>query len=158
MSYRPLKMDATISYDKVAALVGVNIPTLEPHPNFERIRTLRRHFERALQRLPCPQSIQHGWKGMVMARESYALLTIQLFRLPTNPGATAIYIRSQTPGQPVNNAPSARTEQASIDSLFNRRKAYFLSMQNIERACFTAIDASVHGGQDDSILSAIQAK
>jgi hypothetical protein len=62
-------MDATITYDEVAALVGVNIPTLEPCPNFERMCTLRRHLERALQRLPCPQSVQHGWKGMVMARE-----------------------------------------------------------------------------------------
>jgi hypothetical protein len=44
-------MDATIAYDEVAALVGVNIPTLEPRPNFERIRMLRRHLERALQRL-----------------------------------------------------------------------------------------------------------
>ncbi len=35
-------MDNTIPYDEVAALVGVNIPTLEPHPNFERIRALCR--------------------------------------------------------------------------------------------------------------------
>ncbi len=112
-------MDATITYDEVATLVGVDIPTLEPRPNFERIRMLCRHFERALQRLPCPQSIQHGWKGMVMARELYALLTTQPFCLPTNPGATAIYVRNQLPGQPVNNAPLTRTEQASIDSLFN---------------------------------------
>jgi hypothetical protein len=118
-------MDPTITYDKVAALVGTNIPTLEPRPNFERICTLRRHFERALQRLSCPQSIQHGWKGMVMACIVYALLTTQPFRLPTNPGATATYVRSQIPGQPINNAPLTRTEQASIDSLFNRRKAYF---------------------------------
>jgi hypothetical protein len=137
-------MDATISYDEVAALVGVNIPTLEPCPNFKCIRTLHRHFERALQCLPCPQSVQHSWKGMVMARKLYALLTIQPFCLPTNPGATAIYIRSQTPGQPVINAPLRRTEQASIDSLFNCCKAYFLSLQNIERACFTALDASVN--------------
>jgi hypothetical protein len=137
-------MDTTISYDEVAALVGANIPTLEPRPNFECIRTLRWHFERALQHLPCPQSVQHDWKGMVMARELYVLLTIQPFRLPTDLGATAIYIRSQTPGQPVNNAPLTRTGQASIDSLFNCRKAYFLSMQNIERACFTALDASVN--------------
>ncbi len=144
MSYRPLKMDVTISYNEVAALVGINIPTLEPCPNFECIHTLRRHFERALQCLPCPQSVQHGWKGMVMARKLYALLTIQPFRLPTNPGGTATYIRSQTPGQPVNNTPLTRTEQASIDSLFNCHKAYFLSMQNINRACFTALDASVN--------------
>jgi hypothetical protein len=137
-------MDATVTYNEVAALVGNNIPTLEPRPNSERIRTLRWHFERALQRLPCPQSIQHGWKGMVMARKLYVLLTTQPFRLPTDPGATATYVRSQIPGQPINNAPLTRTEQASIDSLFNQRKAYFLTMQNIERACFTALNASVN--------------
>ena len=137
-------MDATITYDEVAALVGVNIPTLEPRRNFERIRTLRRHFERALQRLPCPQSVQYGWKGMVMARELYNLLTVTPFRLPTNPGAEAIYTRVVMAGQPINNTPLSRTEQASIDSLFNRHKHYFLSMQNIERACFTALDASIN--------------
>jgi hypothetical protein len=137
-------MDVTITYDEVATLIGTNIPTLEPCPNFERIRTLPWHFERALQRLPCPQSVQHGWKGMVMAHEVYSLLTTQPFCLPINPGATATYVRSQIPGQPINNAPLTRTEQASIDSLFNQCKAYFLTMQNIKRACFTALDASVN--------------
>jgi hypothetical protein len=126
-------MDATITYDEVAALVGVNIPTLEPSPNFERIRTLRRHLERALQCLPCPQSVQHGWKGMVMARELYSLLTNVRLRLP-----------ARVTGQPVDNTPLSRTEQASIDTVFNCRKHYFLSMQNIERACFTALDASIN--------------
>ncbi len=103
-------MDATITYDEVAALVGVNIPTLEPRPNFERIRMLRRHLEPALQRLPCPQSVQHGWKGMVMARELYSLLTNIPFRLPTNPGAAAVYVRAVVTGQPVDNTPLSRTE------------------------------------------------
>ena len=137
-------MDATITYDEVAALVGINIPTLEPRPNFERIRALRRHLERCLQRLPCPQSVNHGWKGMVMARELYRLITNIPFRLPTNPGAAAVYVRAVVTGQPVNNAPLSRTEQASIDTSFNRRKHYFLSMQNIERACFTALDSSIN--------------
>jgi hypothetical protein len=137
-------MDATITYDEVAALVGINIPTLEPHPNFERIWTLRRHFERALQHLPCPQSVQHGWKGRVMACKLYALLTTIPFCLPTNPGAAAVYVQSQVPGQPVNNAPLTWTEQASIKSLFNQCKHYFLLMQNIERACFTALNASIN--------------
>ena len=79
-----------------------------------------------------------------MACKLYALLPTQAFRLPTNPGATATYVCSQIPGQPINNAPLTRTEQASIDSLFNQCKAYFLTMQNIERACFTALDASVN--------------
>ena len=135
-------MDNTIAYDEVAALVGVNIPTLELRPNFKRIRALRRHLERCHQCLPCPQSVQQGWKGMVMARPLYSLLTNIPFRLPTNPGAAAVYVRATILGQPVNNAPLSRTEQASIDTLFNRRKHYFLSMQNIERACFTALDSS----------------
>ena len=98
-------MVATITYDEVAALVGVNIPTLEPRPNFERICTLCRHLERCLQRLPCPQSVQHGWKGMVMARPLYNLLTNIAFRLPTNPGASAVYVRATVTGQLVNNTP-----------------------------------------------------
>jgi hypothetical protein len=81
---------------------------------------------------------------MVMACKLYALLTTQPFPLPTNPGATAIYIRNQLPGQPVNNTPLMRMEQASIDSLFNQCKAYFLSMKNIEQACFTALDSLVN--------------
>ena len=103
-------MDATITYDEVAALIGVNIPTLEPHPNFKRMCTLRRHLERALQRLPCPQSVQHGWKGMVTARELYSLLTNVIFHLPTNPGAAAVYVRARVTGQPVDNTPLSRTE------------------------------------------------
>jgi hypothetical protein len=91
-----------------------------------------------------------------MACELYALLTIQPFCLPTNPRATATYICSQTPGQPINNAPLTRTEQASIDSLFNRRKAYFLSMQNIKRACFTALGASVNDAFKVSNNPAVQ--
>jgi hypothetical protein len=34
-------MDVTISFDEVTNLLGV-IPTLEPRPNFERIRDLCR--------------------------------------------------------------------------------------------------------------------
>jgi hypothetical protein len=79
-----------------------------------------------------------------MARKLYALLTTSPFHLPTNPGAAVVYVRSQIPGQPVNNALLSRTEQASIESLFNRRKHYDLSMQNIKRACFTALDTSIN--------------
>jgi len=137
-------MDNTITYDEVATLVGVNIPMLEPRPNIERISALRRHLERCLQCLPCPQSVQHGWKGMVIARELYSLLTNVPFRLPTNAGGAVIYVHAMVTGQPVNNAPLSKTEQASIDTLFTRHKHYFLSMQNIERARFTALNASIN--------------
>jgi len=81
---------------------------------------------------------------MVMARELYSLLANVPFRLPTNPGVAAVYVRARVTGQPVDNTPLSRTEQASIDTLFNRRKHYFLSMQNIKCACFTALDASIN--------------
>ena len=112
--------------------------------NFKRIQKLRRHFENALQCLPCPQSVQHGWKGMVMAQNMYAMLTATPFRLPISPGDTPTYVHASLAGEPVNNTPLTRTEQATIDSTFARHKHYFLSMQNIERACFTALDSSVN--------------
>ena len=86
-------MDATITYDAVHAIVGANVPSLEPRTNFERIRNLRRHFENALQRLPCPQRVQHGWKGMIMAQNMYALLTATRFCLPSDPSKTANYTK-----------------------------------------------------------------
>ncbi len=68
-------MDVTITYNEVAVLVVINIPTLNLCPNLKQIWILHRHFEHALQCLPCPQTTLHGWKGMVMAQELYALLT-----------------------------------------------------------------------------------
>ncbi len=95
-------MDVTIAYDEVATLVGVNIPLLNPRQNFERIRVLRHHFKQALQCLPSPQSTLHGWKGMVMVRELYALLTFNAFCLPSNPGNAAVYVCPTVADQPVN--------------------------------------------------------
>ena len=66
-------MDATITYDEVAALIGPNIPLLEPCPTFESIRVLHCHFKRSLQCLPCPQSIHLGWKDLVMLCAMYML-------------------------------------------------------------------------------------
>ncbi len=79
-----------------------------------------------------------------MARPLYSLLTNVPFCLPTNPGAAAIYVHAVVMGDPVNNTPLSRTGQASIDTLFNCRNHYFLSMQNIKRACFTALDGSIN--------------
>jgi hypothetical protein len=137
-------MDVTITYDEVVAFVSINIPKLKPRPNFEQIRILRRRFEGALQRLPCPQTHLHGWKDMVMAQELYALLTPTPFRLPNNPGDATIYVRPVVAGQPVDATPLTRMEQASIDTCFACAKQYYLSMRNIKRACFTALDASIN--------------
>jgi hypothetical protein len=112
-------MDVTIMYDEVAALVGVNIPSLELRPNLESIQNLRRHFKRALQRFLCPQSLQHGWKGMVMVRKLYALHTVMPFYLPNNPDKALTYVCTIVAGKPINNTPLTQTEQATINTRFN---------------------------------------
>jgi hypothetical protein len=128
-------MDATITYDEVVTLVGVNIPSLNPHPKFEQIRVLCCHFEQALECLLCPQSTLNGWKGMVMTRELYAFLTPNAFFLPNNPGNAAVYARPTVAGLPVNNTPLTQTEQATINTRFAREKHFFLLMSNIKRTC-----------------------
>jgi hypothetical protein len=134
-------MDATITYDDVANLIGVNIPSQNPRLDFDSIWLLRRHFKHALQCLPCLQSTLHGWKVMVMNRALYALLTPTPFHTPSNPGPITVYKRALNPNNP---APLTRTEQATIDMTFNRCKHNFLSMRNIEQACFTALDSSIN--------------
>ncbi len=133
-------MDATITYDEVAALIGTNIPLLDPCPTFESIRELHRHFECSLQCLPCPQSNHLGWKGLVMSRAMYVLLTVNVCCTPNDPGLAADY----TCANPADLPPLTRTEQASIDTTFAREKHYYHLMKNIEHACFTALGASIN--------------
>jgi hypothetical protein len=70
----------------------------------------------------------------------YALLTINTFFTPNNPGLAANYTRAD----PANLTPLTGTEQASIDTTFAQEKHYFHSTQNIERTCFTVLDASIN--------------
>jgi len=67
-----------------------------------------------------PTATLHGWKGLVMARELYTLLTGQNnpFRLPVDPGVVAIYTRPVVTGQQVDLSPLSRTEQATVDTQF----------------------------------------
>jgi hypothetical protein len=140
-------MDTIITTDEVSSLLATIPSLLNVRLNFEHIRVLCRRFERALQSLPCPQSTLHRWKRMVMARELYALFTPNHFRLPINPGPNAVYIcgiNPANPGAAPNSAPLTRTEQATVDMTFTRCKNYFLSMVNIERACFMAVDGCIN--------------
>jgi hypothetical protein len=70
----------------------------------------------------------------------YSLLTINAFHLPINPGPAADY----TCANPHNLTPLTCTEQASVDTAFLQQKHYFLSLQNIKRACFNALDLSIN--------------
>ena len=125
-------MDSTISYEEAVVLVA-NPPSLVPRPNLTKMRNLRRHIHRALQRLSCPQSNILGWVGLIMARSMYSLLTTSPFRLPSDLGPMAVYypppveiVNAQgdpvldVAGNPAYQDPPdiPRAAQSSIDAQF----------------------------------------
>jgi hypothetical protein len=69
----PSNTDHLITY-KEAMVFLKNPPSLAPHPDFARIRELRKHIATALKQLICPQSAIHRWAGLVMDPVVYALL------------------------------------------------------------------------------------
>ncbi len=81
-----------------------------------------------------------------MARELYTLLTGpgNAFCVPVDPSPVVDYTRPVLPGQQPDVSPLLRTKQATVDTQFAWQKHYFLSWQNIERTCFTALDASIN--------------
>ncbi len=149
-------MDYLIPYDEAVAL-DANPPTLAPCPNFTNLRALRRHLQRALQRLVNPQSNVLGWSGLVMSRPMYQMLSTSPFRLPTDPGPQAVCYGARTPILDANGDPALDENgnpryvaipaldcatQASIDANFVRERIYWLSYKNIKRACYNVLDKS----------------
>jgi hypothetical protein len=93
---------------------------------------------------------------MVMAQELDDLPMPMPFCLPNNPGDAPAYVCPVMARQPVDTTPLRKMEKATIDTRFARAKHYFLSMHNIERACFTALDASINDAFKVSNDPAIQ--
>ena len=150
-------MDTIISYDEIAALVA-NPPSLASRPNFINLHNLRRHIQRALMRVSCPQSNILGWAGLIMSREMYGLLTTIPFRLQLDPGLLAIYYPPKIPivdaqGDPVLDATGKptyqsqpairRAEQSTIDASFKRGENYWKSYINIQCAVFNCLDDGI---------------
>jgi hypothetical protein len=121
-------MDAIITLEEVTGFLKKN-PSLALRPDFNQLRALRQHIVRALRQLTCPQSPIHGWSGLAITPAMYLLLEPQPFVEPVNPGDTAIY--------PPFLPPSTIK---MIDAAFTQDKNYFLSLRNINQACFKMLD------------------
>jgi hypothetical protein len=63
-------MNQLISYNDEAAVLE-NPPSMMPHPDFAKIRALRKHITQALKMLECPQSLIYGWVGLAMDPTMY---------------------------------------------------------------------------------------
>ena len=74
-----------------------------------------------------------------VAQTVLVTFTKYVFRLPIDPSPAANYTRAD----PNDLTPLTRMEQATVNTAFARQKHYFQSMQNIDRPCFTALDASI---------------
>jgi hypothetical protein len=126
-------MDTVIEYDEAAGFLK-NPPSLEPHPNFTNICTLRKHIVQGLAQLSCPQIAIHGWSGLAMDPAAYNLLEGTAFVIPPDPGPMPVF-----PG----GAAVSRTIMKTTEATFECDKNYFLSYKNITRACFRMLDANV---------------
>jgi hypothetical protein len=82
--------------------------------------------------LVCLQSQIHGWAGLVMEPNMYALLEAVPFAIPINPGNMPIYTQFATP-----------SHMKMADAIFLRNKNYYLSYKNINRTCFKMLDENV---------------
>ena len=89
-------------------------------------------YHQGTQAIHCPQSLAHGWTGLVMNPALYILLEPNAFALPVSPGGTAIYPQF-----------AALAQMKMIDNIFARNKNYYLSYMNINRACFCLLDETI---------------
>jgi hypothetical protein len=93
-----------------------------------------------------------------MSRELYALLIDlnNVFCLPMDLGPNANYTWPVAPGAVPDLSPLSHTKQARIDMRFAHQKYYFISLQNNECVCFTALNASINDAFKVSTNPAIQ--
>jgi hypothetical protein len=89
-------MDHLITYLEAAGFIK-NPPSLAPRPNFAKIRALCKHYVMGLKQLIFPQSLIHGWAGLVMDPVMYALLEPTTpFIAVADPGEYAIHANFAT--------------------------------------------------------------
>ena len=126
-------MNQLISFDDASTVLHAPAFPKMARPDFPSVRALRKHLHAALAKLECPQSRVYGWTGLAMAPTMYAMIERVPFVFPIDPGPTPTYNAGfQTPVQ------MKITEQ-----LWANDRNYFLSYENIHRACFRLLDEVV---------------
>jgi hypothetical protein len=62
-----------------------------PRLKLSKLYALHQHIVKALKQLECPQCFIHGWSGLTMAPNVYALLKLVPFTVPIDPGPALVY-------------------------------------------------------------------
>ncbi len=126
-------MNQLITFDEAAGYLK-NSPLLAPRPNIPKIRALCKHITQALKQLDCPQSMIHGWAGLVMDPTIYTLMKVAAFVMPPAPGNLPVYQQFATV-QMIKMA----------DHVWENARIFFLSYVNISHACFQMLNELVLG-------------
>ena len=126
-------MNQLISFDEASGVLRTPSFPRMARPDFASVRALRKHINTALAKLECPQSIVYGWTGMAMDPTMYSLIEANPFVSPPDPGPTPVYAAGWLP----------TSAMEITKQLWENAKNYFLSYQNIHRACFRFIDEIV---------------
>ena len=121
------KMNTVISYDAVWTLLA-NSPSINPRANFFNIHELRKHFAKALKKIPCPQLAVNGWAGAVMSPKMYALIDQNVFHLNIAPTtSTPAYPNKFNPDGA--NVPYSQEEKSTINAKLELTKNYFKTLE-----------------------------
>ena len=91
-----VRMNRIISFEEIHGALK-NPPSLNPRPDFLKIRALREFMYNVLKHVSCPQSLIHGWAGLAMDPQMYALIEPNAFVMPPDPGDLPNYGGVQFP-------------------------------------------------------------
>eukprot|EP00804_Cyclotella_cryptica_P006988 CCRYP_007119-RA/>CCRYP_007119-RA protein AED:0.63 eAED:0.16 QI:0/0/0/0.5/1/1/2/0/878 len=120
---------ALITYEEAQKAVGT-LPSLAPRPNAVNIRALSTLLEQRLEKFPCTQALEHGFVGMVMPEQIYALRCAIPWAEWPDPG---------------NHPAAANTsvEQRNIKTIYDANRVVFDSQENVCRAINDALNNAI---------------
>ena len=126
-------MNRIISFEEIHGALK-NPPSLNPRPDFLKIRALREFIYNVLKHVACPQSLIHGWAGLAMDPQMYALIEPNAFGMPADPGDLPNYGGNQFP---------STVAIKTAERMFEMGTNYYTSYLNINRALFRMLDDSI---------------
>ena len=118
-----------ITYEEAQKAVGT-LPSLAPRPNAVNIRALSTLLEQHLEKIPCTQAPEHGFVGMVMPEQIYALRCATPWAEWPDPG---------------NHPAAANTsvEQRNVKTIYDANRVVFDTQENVRRAINDALNAAI---------------
>eukprot|EP00804_Cyclotella_cryptica_P017051 CCRYP_003288-RA/>CCRYP_003288-RA protein AED:0.71 eAED:0.43 QI:0/0/0/1/1/1/2/0/302 len=120
---------ALITYEEAHKDIGT-LPSLALRPNAVNIRALSVLLEQRLEKIPCTQAPEHGFVGMVMPEQIYALCCAIPWAKWPDPG---------------NHPAAANTsvKQYNVKTIYGANRVIFDSQENARQAINDALNEAI---------------